>query len=53
MPRGGKNPGNCTSVQAWTGYARGDELLVEFAAVFSDGTRDVVVKGEDRYRKAF
>jgi Avidin family len=46
-----KNPGNCTSVQAWTGYVRGGELLVEFAAVFSDGTRDVVVKGEDRYRK--
>jgi hypothetical protein len=46
-----KNPGNCTSVQAWTGYARGGELLVEFAAVFWDGTRDVVLKGVDRYRK--
>jgi Avidin family len=31
-----KNPGNCTSVQAWTGYVRGDELLVEFAAVVWD-----------------
>lgn len=46
-----KNPGNCTSVQAWTGYVREGELLVEFAAVFWDGTRDVVLKGEDRYRK--
>jgi hypothetical protein len=46
-----KNPANCTSVQAWTGYVRGGELLVEFAAAYWDGTRDVVVKGVDRYRK--
>ena len=46
-----KNPANCSSVQAWTGYIRGGELLVEFVAVFWDGTQDVVMKGLDRYRR--
>jgi Avidin family len=46
-----KNPGDCTSVQAWTGYVRGDELLVDYVAVFWDGTQNVVLRGADRYRK--
>ena len=46
-----KSPGNCTSIEAWTGYVRGGELLVEFYAVLWDGTQDVVLKGTDRYRK--
>ena len=46
-----KSPGNCTSIEAWTGYIRGGELLVEFYAVLWDGTQDVVLKGTDRYRK--
>jgi hypothetical protein len=46
-----KNLGNCSSVQGWTGYVRGGELLVEFAAAFADGRQDVVLKGEDRYRR--
>jgi hypothetical protein len=44
-----KSPGNCTSIEAWTGYVRGGELLVEFYAVLWDGTQDVVLKGTDRY----
>jgi hypothetical protein len=46
-----KTPGNCSSVQGWTGYVRDGELLVEFAAAFADGRQDVVLKGVDRYRK--
>ena len=46
-----KNPGNCTSLEAWTGYVRGDELLVEFVAIFWDGTQNTVLKGADRYRR--
>jgi hypothetical protein len=46
-----KNPGNCSSVQGWTGYVRDGELLVVFAAAFADGRQDVVLKGEDRYRR--
>ncbi len=46
-----KNPGNCSSVQGWTGYVRDGELLVAFAAAFADGRQDVVLKGEDRYRR--
>ncbi len=45
------NPANCSSVQAWTGYIRGGELLVDFVAVFWDGTQNAVVKGADRYRR--
>jgi Avidin family len=46
-----KNPGNCSSVQGWTGYVHDGELLVEFAAAFADGRQDVVPKGADRYRR--
>ena len=46
-----KNPGNCSSVQGWTGYVRDGELLVAFAAAFADGRQDVVLKGDDRYRR--
>jgi len=46
-----KNPGNCSSVQGWTGYVRDGELLVAFAAAFADGRRDLVLKGDDRYRR--
>ena len=37
-------------LQAWTGFVRGGELLVEFTAVFWDGTQDAVLRGADRYR---
>jgi hypothetical protein len=46
-----KNPSNCSSVQSWTGYVREGELLVEFAAVFSNGTQTSVLTGADRYRR--
>ena len=46
-----KNPGNCSSVQGWTGYVRDGELLVAFAAAFADGRQDIVLKGDDRYRR--
>ena len=46
-----KDPGNCTSVQAWTGYVRGGELLVDFVAVFWDSAQNAVLRGTDRYRK--
>jgi hypothetical protein len=46
-----KNPGNCTPVEAWTGFVREGELLVELLAVSSDGTKDVILKSADRYRK--
>ncbi len=41
-------PANCSSVQSWTGYVQGGELLVEFVAVFPDGN---VSTGRDRYRR--
>jgi hypothetical protein len=46
-----KDPANCTRLQAWTGYVREGELLVEFVAVFWDGTQNTVLKGADRYRR--
>ena len=46
-----KDPRNCTSVQAWTGYVRGGELLVEYVGIGWNGTENVVLKGGDRYRK--
>jgi len=46
-----KDPRNCTSVQAWTGYVRGDELLVEYVGVGWNGRENVVLNGSDRYRK--
>jgi hypothetical protein len=32
-------------------FARDGDLLVAFAAAFADGRQDVVLKGEDRYRR--
>jgi hypothetical protein len=46
-----QNPANCTQLEAWTGYVHEGELLVEFVAVFWDGTRNAVLKGADRYRR--
>lgn len=46
-----KDPRNCTSVQAWTGYFRGGELLVDYVGIGWNGTENVVLKGGDRYRK--
>ena len=47
-----KNPGNCSSVQGWTGYVRDGELLVAFAAAFADGRQDIVLKGRRSIPKA-
>ena len=46
-----KDPRNCTNVQAWTGFVRDDELLVEFVAIYWNGTANVAVNGSDRYRR--
>lgn len=46
-----KDPRSCTSVQAWTGYIRGGELLVEYVGIGWNGAENVVLNGRDRYRK--
>jgi hypothetical protein len=46
-----KNPANCTQLESWTGYVHEGELLVEFVAVFWDGTHNTILKGTDRYRR--
>ena len=46
-----KDPRNCTSVQAWTGYVASGELVVEYVGVGWNGKENVVLNGRDRYRK--
>jgi hypothetical protein len=46
-----RDPRNCTAAQAWTGYVRGGELVVQFVAVFWNGTENVIQNGTDRYGK--
>lgn len=46
-----KDPRNCTNVQAWTGFVRGDELVVEYVAIYWNGTANVAMNGSDRYRR--
>lgn len=45
-----KDPGNCTPVQAWTGFVRDGQLLVEYLATATEGGRTGLIKGSDRYR---
>jgi hypothetical protein len=41
--------GHCRdAAQAWTGYVRGGELVVQFVAVFWNGTENVIQNGTDR-----
>ena len=46
-----KNPGNCTAIQAWTGFVKDGELLVDFHAIATEGGRTGVLRGSDRYRR--
>jgi hypothetical protein len=46
-----KDARNCTNVQSWSGFVRGDELLVEYVAIYWNGTANVAMNGSDRYRR--
>ena len=46
-----REPANCTTIQAWTGFVRDGQLLVEYLAVAAEGGRTGLIKGSDRYRR--
>ena len=46
-----QEPANCTTIQAWTGFVREGQLLVEYLAVATEGGRTGLIKGSDRYRR--
>jgi len=46
-----KDPANCTTIQAWTGFVRDGQLLVEYLAAATEGGRSGLIKGTDRYRQ--
>lgn len=46
-----QQPANCTTIQAWTGFVRDSQLLVEYLAVATEGGRTGLIKGSDRYRR--
>ena len=46
-----REPANCTTIQAWTGFVREGQLLVEYLAVATEGGRTGLIKGSDRYRR--
>ena len=46
-----QEPVNCTTIQAWTGFVREGQLLVEYLAVATEGGRTGLIKGSDRYRR--
>ena len=46
-----QEPANCTTIQAWTGFVRDGQLLVEYLAVATEGGRTGLIKGSDRYRR--
>jgi hypothetical protein len=46
-----KDPRGCGAVQAWAGYVRGNQLFVQFADVFWNGTEYTARSGYDRYHK--
>jgi len=46
-----KEPVNCTTIQAWTGFVRDGQLLVEYLAVAKEGAQTGLLKGADRYRR--
>lgn len=45
------DPANCTTIQAWTGFVRDGQLLVDYLAVATEGGRSGLIKGSDRYRR--
>ena len=45
-----KNPGNCTSIQSFSGFVRDGQLLVEYTAVATEAGRTGVL-GSDSYRR--
>ncbi|GEP53705.1 avidin/streptavidin family protein [Reyranella soli] len=45
------DPANCTIIQAWTGFVRDGQLLVEYLAAATEGGRSGPIKGTDRYRQ--
>ena len=46
-----KEPVNCTTIQAWTGFVRDGQLLVDYLAVATESGRNGLIKGSDRYRR--
>lgn len=46
-----KDHRDCTGVETWAGFIKGDELTVEFIALARDGNENGVLHGRDRYRK--
>ena len=46
-----QEPATCTTIQAWTGFVRDGQLLVEYLAVATEGGRTGLIKGSDRYRR--
>ena len=46
-----QEPANCTTIQAWTGFVRDGQLLVDYLAVATEGGRSGLIKGSDRYRR--
>ncbi|MCW5732783.1 MAG: hypothetical protein KIS73_01575 [Enhydrobacter sp.] len=46
-----KNPRNCTAVETWAGFIKGDELIVDFIALARDGSETAALRGTDRYRR--
>jgi Avidin family len=46
-----QEPANCTTIQAWTGFVRDGQLLVDYLAVATEGGRTGLIKGSDRYRR--
>ena len=45
-----KEPANCTTIQAWSGFVREGQLVVEYLAVATEGGRTGLIKGLDCYR---
>jgi hypothetical protein len=46
-----KDQRNCTAMESWLGTIRGNELVVEFIALGSQGSQPVILKGADAYRR--
>lgn len=46
-----QEPANCTSIQAWTGFVRDGQLVVDYLAVATEGGRTGLIRGSDRYRR--
>ena len=46
-----KEPVNCTTIQAWTGFVHDGQLLVDYLAAATEDGRTALIKGSDRYRR--